>query len=247
MGLARSRNLVSIRILDAIGIETVIDYATRFGFDPKTMPHGLSLALGTLDTTPLEMAAAFSVFANGGYKVMPHVFDYLTDDKGTVLMRNQVTMACSSCDTPAPQVITSANAYIMTDILKDVIKRGTGRGALVLEREDLAGKTGSTNDHRDAWFVGYNHDLVASVWFGYERNRTLGKGEYAAQTALPVWIDFMRVALDHKPESTLAQPADVAYVRVSPTEFELFTTDTAPSQNNAPAANEKWVEPANLF
>ncbi len=255
MGLVRSRNLVSIRLLDAIGIDTAIEYATRFGFNPDTMPEGLSLALGTLDTTPLEMAAAFSVFANGGFKITPHIMDYVTDDKGVILIRNQITLACSACDpimlekenaTPAPQVISSANAYIITDILKDVIKRGTGRGALVLEREDLSGKTGSTNDHRDAWFVGYNNNLVASVWFGYERNRTLGKNEYAAQTALPVWIDFMRVALQDTPQAMLPQPPDVSFVRVNATSFELFTTDTMP-QTDAPAADKRWVDPVNLF
>lgn len=251
MGLVRSRNLVSIRLLDDMGIDTAIEYAARFGFDPKTMPRGLSLALGTLDTTPLEMATAFSVFANGGYKVTPYVFDYLADENDVILMRNEML--------PPPQIITAENAYIMTDILKDVIKRGTGRGALKLEREDLAGKTGSTNEHRDAWFVGFNADLVASVWFGFDRNRTLGKGEYAAQTALPVWIDFMREALHDKPEALLPQPPNAIYVRINPNTgalasssdqnavFEIFTTDTAPTENNNYSSEEKWVEPANLF
>ncbi len=255
MGLARSRNLVSIRLLDSMGIDTAIDYAARFGFDPSTMPKGLSLALGTLETTPLEMTAAFSVFANGGYKVTPYLFDYLTNENDVIMIRNHTTLACTVCDpillneqnaSPAPQVITSANAYIMTDILKDVIKKGTGRRALVLEREDLAGKTGSTNDHRDAWFVGFNHDLVASVWFGYERNRDLGKGEYAAQTALPVWINFMREALQDKPESSLKQPDDVIFVRTNSSTFELFTKETIPSASNSPAA-QRWVDPSNLF
>lgn len=264
MGLARSRNLISIRILDAIGIDTAIDYASRFGFDPKTMPHGLSLALGTLEATPLEMTTAFSVFANGGYKVMPYLFDYLTDENGAILMRNQITVACSPCDTevlmtenatPAPHVISTANAYIMTDILKDVIKKGTGRAALSLERQDLAGKTGSTNDHRDAWFVGYNHDLVASVWFGYDRTRSLG--EYASKTALPVWIEFMKEALQDTPESSLPQPQDVIFVRInqsgtlasandSSSVFEVFTAQTAPTQTQTYTAPE-WVEPSNLF
>lgn len=251
MGLVLSVNLVSIRLLDAIGIDTLVEYASRFGFNPKTMPRGLSLALGTLDTTPLEMTTAYSVFANGGFKVTPHVFDYLTDENGKVIMKNEVKE-------PKP-VISPATAYIMTDILKDVIKRGTGRGALKLGRGDLAGKTGSTNDHRDAWFVGYNADRVASVWFGFSRNRTLGKGEYGAQTALPVWVDFMRDALKNKPESVLAQPDDVVFVRINRKTgkvtsgsdpdaiFEIFTTDTAPSQTQTNASEEKWVDPANLF
>ncbi|MFA6036535.1 MAG: penicillin-binding protein 1A [Legionellales bacterium] len=251
MGLVMSVNLVSIRLLDAIGIDTLVEYASRFGFDPKTMPRGLSLALGTLDTTPLEMTTAYSVFANGGYKVTPHVFDYLTDENGVILMKNEIA---------APmQVISPENAYITTDILKDVIKRGTGRGALVLERGDLAGKTGSTNDHRDAWFVGFNADRVASVWFGFDRNRTLGKGEYGAQTALPVWINFMREALKDKPQSVLAQPQDVVFVRINKKTgnlassndpdaiFEIFTLDTAPTNTNSNSSSEKWVNPANIF
>lgn len=251
MGLVLSVNLVSIRLLDAIGVNTLIEYASRFGFDPKTMPKGLSLALGTLDTTPLEMTTAYSVFANGGYKVSAHVFDYLTDANGNVIMKSELE---------APkQVISPATAYIMTDILKDVIKRGTGRGALKLGRGDLAGKTGSTNDHRDAWFVGYNADRVASVWFGFARNRTLGKGEYGAQTALPVWVDFMREALHDKPESVLAQPDDVVFVRINrktgeltsgsdpDAVFEIFTLDTAPSVTEIKGSQEKWVNPVNLF
>jgi penicillin-binding protein 1A len=251
MGLVLSVNLVSIRLLDAIGIDTLVEYASRFGFDPKTMPRGLSLALGTLDTTPLEMTTAYSVFANGGYKVNAHVFDYLTDENGKILMKNEVAE-------PKP-VISPETAYIMTDILKDVIQRGTGRGALQIGRGDLSGKTGSTNDHRDAWFVGYNADRVASVWFGFSRNRTLGKGEYGAQTALPVWVDFMREALRDKPESVLAQPKDVVFVRINRKTgnltsgndpdaiFEIFTTETAPNETKTNSSKEKWVNPANLF
>ncbi len=251
MGLVLSVNLVSIRLLDAIGIDTLVEYASRFGFDPKTMPRGLSLALGTLDTTPLEMTTAYSVFANGGYKVTAHVFDYLSDEKGNILMKNEVAE-------PKP-VISPETAYIMTDILKDVIQRGTGRGALQIGRGDLSGKTGSTNDHRDAWFVGYNADRVASVWFGFSRNRTLGKGEYGAQTALPVWVDFMREALRDKPESVLAQPKDVVFVRINrktgnltsgndpDAVFEIFTADTAPNETKTNTSKEKWVNPANLF
>lgn len=270
MGLVRSRNLVSIRLLDAIGIDNAIAYAGRFGFDVSTMPHGLSLALGTLEATPLEMATAFSVFANGGYKVTPYLINYVADTKDVVLMRSQTQLACTTCDplalaennaTPAPQVISTENAYIMTDILKDVIKHGTGRGALVLERADLGGKTGSTNDHKDAWFVGFNSHLVASVWMGYDRNRNLG--EYASQVALPIWVDFMREALRDTPDATLPQPADIVHVRIDPRTgllapsgdpyaiFELFTTATAPKQTSnaaeAYAPNENQSAPESLF
>ncbi|HLF67671.1 MAG TPA: penicillin-binding transpeptidase domain-containing protein, partial [Gammaproteobacteria bacterium] len=271
MGLVRSRNLVSIRLLDAVGIDKTIEYLSRFGFDTKTMPHGLSLALGTLEATPLEMTSSLSIFANGGYRVTPYLIDQVADAHDVILIRSRVAMACPApCDpvyltehnaTAAPQVISTANAYIITDILKDVIKRGTGRGALVLERSDLSGKTGSTNDHKDAWFVGYNGNIVATVWIGYDRTRLLN--EYASKAALPIWIDFMREALRDMPEYSLPQPADIVHVRIDERTgalassgdpyaiFELFTKQTAPHATSgvvdAYAPDENWAAPESLF
>jgi penicillin-binding protein 1A len=256
--LVRSRNLVSIRVLKDIGIPTAIDYISRFGFDAKTMPHDLTLALGTLEATPLDVAAAYSVFANGGYKVSPYFIDRIEDASGKVVWRATPRMACTQCDEgdatsgaaaqtlrvsdpartaasldasrgavtrgepaplpeseAAPRVITAQNAYVMTDMMADVIKRGTGRRALALGRGDIAGKTGTTNEAKDTWFNGFTRNLVATVWVGFDQERSLGEAEEGARTALPIWIQFMREALQGVPEQRRAMPDGLVTLRIS--------------------------------
>jgi penicillin-binding protein 1A len=251
--LVRSRNLVSIRVLKDIGIPTAIDYISRFGFDPKSMPHDLTLALGTLEATPLDVAAGYAVFANGGYKVSPYFIDRIEDAGGKVVWRASPRMACSQCDegdtpttTPAqplrvsdkgsgssggaithgqpaplpeseaaPRVISAQNAYVMTDMMADVIKRGTGRRALALGRSDIAGKTGTTNEAKDTWFNGFTRNLVATVWVGFDQERSLGEAEEGARTALPIWIQFMREALQGVPEQRRSMPDGIVTLRIS--------------------------------
>lgn len=217
--LTLSRNLVSIRILDDIGVEYTIDYATRFGFRKETFPHTLSLALGTLSVTPIDLTAAYAIFANGGYKVEPYLIDHITNTKGHVLLQAKPTQAPNentptSADVLAPKVISTETAFLMNSALQNVIQHGTASAARVLNRQDIAGKTGTTNDQMDAWFAGYNRDLVVTAWIGFDTPHPLH--EYAAGLALPVWIDFMKVALHGKPEHSLKAPAGILSLGINP-------------------------------
>lgn len=253
MGLVRSRNLVSIRVLDGIGIRQTIDYLRRFGFNTSSMPLGLSLALGTNTVTPLELATAYAAFANGGFLIQPYFIDHITDSDDQTIEQAVPAFACSPC-TPediapyyhhplnaihsAPQIITEENAFLITNMLQDAVQRGTGRGAKVLKRADLSGKTGTTNDHKDGWFSGFNQDIVATTWIGYSDNESLG--QYASRSALPTWVDFMRVALNNRPENAMQQPPALVTVPIDPktgllaregqsnVEYEFFRIDSVP-------------------
>ncbi len=210
--LTKSRNLVSIRLLQDIGIPYTIDYVQRFGFNPKNLPTSLSLALGTAVTTPLELTAAYAIFANGGYRVQPFLIDHIVNEQGETIYQAQPDVAPPAGN--ATQVISPENAYLITDALKNVIRHGTGRRALVLRRSDLAGKTGTTNQQMDAWFAGFNGNIVATVWMGFNKPQSLY--EYGEQAALPIWIDFMGKALEHTPENNMPRPSDIITVRIDP-------------------------------
>ncbi|HAT2065738.1 TPA: penicillin-binding protein 1A [Legionella pneumophila] len=219
--LVQSKNLVSIRILDDIGIDYTIDFLTRFGFNKKSLPRALSLALGSLSISPMDLTTAYAVFANGGYKVEPYLIDHITDADGKILLQAKPSVVCDPCDkdkvdasTLAPRVIPEDIAFLMNTALRDVIQHGTGRAARVLNRQDIAGKTGTTNDQVDAWFAGFNPNLVVTTWIGFDNPKSLH--EYAANLALPLWIDFMKVALKDKPETELKQPENVIAVRIDP-------------------------------
>ncbi|KTD24793.1 penicillin binding protein 1A [Legionella lansingensis] len=219
--LVHSRNLVSIRVLDDIGFDYAINFISRFGFRKEKLPRALSLALGSLSVSPMELTAAYAVFANGGFRIEPYLIDHITDNNGEILLQAKPSIACDNCEpdkvdhaTLAPRVIPSDIAFLMTSALKEVIQHGTGHAAKVLNRPDLAGKTGTTNDLVDAWFAGFNADLVVTTWVGYDNPQSLH--EYAAGLALPMWIDFMRVALANMPERELPQPENVIAVRIDP-------------------------------
>lgn len=219
--LVRSRNLVSIRILDDIGINYAIDFLSLFGFPKNNLPRVLSLALGSLSTSPMEMTTAYAVFANGGYKVEPYLINHITDSEGNLLLKANPPTVCDSCDSDkpdsadiAPRVIPADVAFLMNTALKDVIQKGTARAAKVLNRQDIGGKTGTTNDQVDAWFVGFTPSLVVTTWIGFDNPASLH--EYAANLALPLWVDFMKVALKDKPEETFKQPDNVVAVRIDP-------------------------------
>lgn len=219
--LVRSLNMVSIRIIDDLGFDYTIDFATHFGFNKKQLPRALSLALGTMSVSPIDLTTAFAVFANGGYKIEPYLIDKITDNEGEVLLQATPATVCDPCEqdkqhpvTLAPRVIPADVAFLMYTAMKDVIQHGTARAALVLNRQDLAGKTGTTNDQVDTWFAGFNANLVATVWVGFDNPQSLH--EYAAGLALPLWIDFMKVALNKQPEAFLAQPDNVVAVKIDP-------------------------------
>ena len=229
--LALSLNLVAVRLLRAIGPAYTAEYMARFGFDPRTLPRNLSLALGTASATPLQMARAFAVYANGGYAVEPYFITRVEDAHGKVLEQANPPVACLECGATepaaravataqssapaAPRVLTPEISFLMTSMLQDVIRDGTGSAAKVLGRRDLAGKTGTTNEYRDAWFSGFNSDVVATAWLGFDQPASLGRGETGGRAALPIWIDYMRVALAGMPERPLVPPPGIAKVYVN--------------------------------
>lgn len=272
--LVQSKNLVSVRLLDAIGVRFARDYATRFGFSLDSLPGNLSMALGTASVSPMSMARGFSVFANGGYLVTPYFISEIDDRDGKPVYQANPARACRTCaerllDTRppgpppanasaapgntvatagsagsapatsgslagvgdavlpadahgdsahppvlAPQVIEVRNDYLVTSLMQDVVKRGTGAAAAKLGRTDLAGKTGSTNDHRDAWFVGFNSNLVTSVWVGFDDFGSLGKGEFGAKAALPIWMSYMGTVLKDQPAGILPMPPGITTVQI---------------------------------
>lgn len=232
--LAHSVNVISIRILDDIGINYTVEFASHFGFQKANLPKTLSLALGSLSVSPMDLAAAYAVFANGGYKIEPFLIDHITNNDGKILLQAKPAYVCNPCtekyidpDVIAPRVIPEDVAFLMNSALLDVVQHGTAHDATVLNRKDLAGKTGTTNEQVDAWFAGYNPDLVVTTWVGFDTPRPLY--EYAAKLALPVWIDFMRVALKDQPEHEIKQPANVVAVRINPSNGLL----AKPNQPNA--------------
>ena len=204
-GLTKSKNMISIRILHKIGAKYGQEYATRFGFDADKNPPYLTLALGAGAVTPLQMAGAYSVFANGGYKVSPYIISKVTDSTGHVL--SQVTPARAGED--QNRVIDERNAFLMDSMLKDVVKYGTATRALVLKRPDIAGKTGTTNDSFDAWFAGYTPKIVGVAWIGFDQPKNLGNKETGGGLALPIWISYMQKVLKDVPVEERAVPEGV--------------------------------------
>ncbi len=221
VGLRKSRNLISIRLVKAVGIEEVIKTAQRFGFSPEQVPHSLSLALGSGYATPLQMSRMFATFANGGFLIDPYFIDQIKDHDDNILFQANPAIACAyDCPLenahPARRIISPQVNFIMNSLLRDVVRRGTATRAKVLGRSDLAGKTGTTNDQRDAWFNGFTPDIVATAWVGLDNSKPLGRAEVGGRAALPMWIEFMRTALENRPEKELLPPAGIVRVRVDP-------------------------------
>ncbi len=274
LALVKSRNLVSIRLMRSIGIRYALEYVGRFGFDTDTLPRDLSLALGSGAVTPLQLAAGYAVLANGGYSVTPHLIKQIIDADGAVLFEaNPPTVCRKDCITPADEidalilgetaegvttrplniakrVASEENIYLMTSMLRDVIKRGTGRRALQLKRNDLAGKTGTTNDQQDAWFSGYNADVATIAWVGFDQVRSLGNRETGGRAALPMWIYYMKEALKGTPEKPLERPPGLITVRIDPDNgllaesnqpdaiFETFRSQYVPTRYSRPKAEQ---------
>ncbi len=261
-----SRNLVSIRVLQSTGIAYAINTAAKFGFNPKQLPHDLSLALGSHAVTPLAIAGGYATFANGGYKIEPYVIERITDSEGESIFQAMNPIVCRDCadktdiedgvDDPsdpsaleptpptrpsAERILEPRIAYLIDSMLKDVVKRGTATKARSMKRSDIAGKTGTTNGPRDAWFSGYNPDLVTTTWLGFDDNRKLGRREFGGSAALPIWIDYMSKALAKRPQRHHPQPAGLVSVRIDPTTglrispsekngiFELFREENLPA------------------
>lgn len=211
--LAKSKNMVSIRVLQSIGPQYAQDYISRFGFDPKQHPAYLTMALGAGSTTPLQMAGAYAVFANGGYRIKPYFIAKITDDKGGVIFEADPARATDvTGGKNAERVIDPRNAFIMTSLLRDVVRYGTGAKAMSLGRQDLAGKTGTTNDSIDAWFAGYNPDLVAISWIGFDNPTSLGDTETGGGASLPIWMHYMQRALKGVKEKPFEPPPGVVSI-----------------------------------
>lgn len=247
-------------MLKSIGIQKAIDGAARFGFDPETLPKDLSLALGSLSVPPLTMATGYASFANGGYKIEPYWVESITDLNNRIMYQAKPLTVCrKNCpsmlvkatndssssiseSTEAPRIMDERIAYLMDSMLKDVIKRGTATKALVLKREDIAGKTGTTNGPTDVWFSGYNPHVVTITWLGFDNNANLGRKEFGGTAALPIWIDFMQAALANSPDILRPQPDGIVTLRIDEktglrakpgqpdTLFELFRKEDVPSE-----------------
>lgn len=249
--LTFSRNLVSIRVLQQLGVRKLIEMADRTGFDVEEMQPNLTLALGTHAFTPLDIARGYTAIANGGFRVEPWLIDRIEDVDGNVIFQADPLIACSECESPktdedideisriedlfeekepnfreAPRIIDERVTYVLTSMLEDVIKRGTGRRARVLERDDLAGKTGTTNGPRDAWFSGYNRDLVTTTWVGFDDYSLMGRREFGGTAALPIWIDYMRVALPPE-EAASEMPPGVVRLRIDKESGERTNTQSS--------------------
>jgi penicillin-binding protein 1A len=257
--LYRSKNLVSIRILKSLGVDTLINSLERFGFNKKEFPRELALALGAHGLTPMQMATAYASFANGGFKVDPYLISRIENGKGEVVYEAHPKRVCKTCpdkkpetgdeqtasdsgetiaeEEHAPRIIDARIAYIMDSILRDVIDKGTGAAAKSLGRTDLGGKTGTTNGPRDLWFSGYNPNLTTTVWVGIDKNTLLGRREFGSTSALPIWMEFMRTALEGVPNQIARQPDGIVTVRINPQTgkpaqpgdtnaiFEIFATE----------------------
>ena len=207
--LARSKNLVSIRIVQAIDPFYAQQFISKFGFNPKNHPALLTMALGVGSVTPLEMVTGYSVFANGGYLVQPYLIEKVTDADGNVLMQSHNAKVGDG----APRTLDARNAYVMNSLLHDVATRGTGRRAgNALKRADIGAKTGTTNDALDAWFAGYAGEIAAVGWMGYDQPKSLGANAYGAGLVLPVWVNYMKAVLKDAPEYYRPQPADVVKI-----------------------------------
>ncbi|MEM1110766.1 MAG: penicillin-binding protein 1A [Pseudomonadota bacterium] len=289
--LTKSRNLVSIRLLQQMGTSQLLGYASDLGFDTTEFAADLSLALGTHAMSPLELASAYAILANGGYAVEPYLIERVDNILGETVYEAAPATVCRECeltaqgsdseaaepidaelsmeqilarqaaetDRPpvAPRVMDARVHFIIDSILKDVITRGTGRRALVLERDDIAGKTGTTNGPMDAWFSGYSPGKVTTVWVGFDNFTPLGRKEFGGTAALPIWIDYMREALAGRPETSVEVPQGIVNVRIDPETgllapasqrdaiFEYFREEQVPQQSRAelgPGANSGGTE-----
>ncbi len=276
--LVFSRNLVTIRVVRQLGVDAVIDYAAKFGFNPQEMPKDMTIALGSLPATPLQMVSGYAVFANGGYRVDSYFVERIENAVGQTVFQANPKVVCEQCDgeaarndaapanatgtpgtpgTPgdpdrkpanalpplvnpaqlAPRVISPQNDWLMDDMMADVIKRGTGiRAGLALRRNDISGKTGTTNEARDTWFNGFNHSIVATVWVGFDQERPLGEGEEGSRTAVPIWVYFMREALRGQPDRLRPLPPGLVTARISP------KTGALAAANDSDAIYETFME-----
>ena len=243
--LAKSKNMVSIRVLQAIGTQYAQDYVTRFGFDADKHPPYLTMALGAGSVTLWQMARGYSVFANGGYKVEPYIVGKIVDDRGTVLAQAQPSQAGDE----TLRVIDARNAFLMDSMMHDVVRYGTAARAMSLGRQDLAGKTGTTNDFVDAWFNGYQPTAVGIAWVGFDQPRKLGNSETGGVTSLPIWMGYMSQALKGVPETFMPVPDGIVTAKVNEAgrqvqdgKPEFFMRETLPPEGSATESGNRAAD-----
>ena len=309
--LVKSRNLVSIRILQSMGLRFATNYIQRFGFEAEHMPYDLSLALGSGTFSPLQMARGYTVFSNGGYLIDPYIISRVESGSGELIFQNHPRTVCQGCEIEsldelaaaeaaavgqqeveqetaavavseeeqleaveldelgagnveaseapamleeagpqyAPRVISAQNAFIMRSMMREVVQRGTAVRAKALGRNDIAGKTGTTNDQIDAWFSGFNDQVVTTTWVGFDNQRSMGNRETGGRAALPMWIEFMRTALEGSPENLQEQPEGLVTIRIDyetgkragldsrRSLFEVFRVENAPKEKALAKSN----------
>ncbi|WP_286240250.1 penicillin-binding protein 1A [Neptuniibacter halophilus] len=265
-GLYKSRNLVTIRLLRSIGIDTAQSFLELAGFDRSKLPNNLTLSLGSADVTPLQLVSGYAAFANGGFRIEPYFIQRIESPMGETLFEASPRVVCQTCTpettegaTQAPRIYDEKVAFLTYSLMQDTIRKGTGRKALVLKRNDLAGKTGTTNDQKDAWFSGFNRDYVVTTWVGFDNPTTLGRREYGGTAALPIWIDYMREALKDKPENAPAPPEGIVSVKIDPKSgklaypgqsdaiFEFFRQENVPTGYSTPASIRSGSTTEELF
>lgn len=220
--LVHSSNVISVRLLETIGLDKAISTAKRFGFSSQQLPRSLSLALGSGYASPLQMAQMYAVFANGGFLVNPYFIERIETKEGDVVFQANPPTACSQCDSRAdgnglaPRIMAPPIHFLINNLLRDVVQHGTAIDAKVLNRTDLAGKTGTTNDFRDAWFNGYTPAIAATAWVGFDNFDSLGERETGGKTALPMWVEFMKIALKNLPETPTVVPEGIVQAFINP-------------------------------
>ncbi|TGG93277.1 PBP1A family penicillin-binding protein [Natronospirillum operosum] len=251
--LYRSINVASVRLLNDIGVTYASNYVSNFGFDPARLDRNLGMVLGNSSYTPLEVTRGYAAFANGGFRVDPYLVDRIEDPNGNIVYESPRVRACRDCDPETPglaeRILSAQTHYLMVDMLRQGITRGTGTAAQSLGRSDIAGKTGTTNNGADAWFAGFNPNLVAAAWVGRDDNTSLGFNEFGGRAALPIWIDFMSEALAGTPDSPWSRPSGIAQVRIDPESgklappgyngavFEVFRSDLVPTESVTGSGN----------
>jgi len=244
-GLAKSKNMVSIRVLQSIGTQYAQDYVTRFGFEAERHPPYLTMALGAGSVTLWQMARGYGVFANGGFKIEPYIVSKIVDDRGNVLAQAQPQLAGDE----SLRVIDARNAFLMDSMMREVVRSGTAARAMSLGRQDLAGKTGTTNDYVDAWFNGYQPSLVGIAWVGFDQPRRLGSSETGGVTSLPIWMGYMAKALKSVPDMPMPIPEGIVSMKVNESGFqslegrtEYFMRESLPPEAGTAAETHKAAE-----
>jgi penicillin-binding protein 1A len=251
-GLIKSKNLVSIRILQSIGLEYTQDYVTKFGFDKDKIGPYLTMALGAVSVTPMQMLGGYSVFANGGFRVTPYLIQRVEDGQGNIISQ----AAPVESGKGAEQVLDVRNAFTMVNMMQDVVKHGTAIRAMSLGRQDLAGKTGTTSDAMDAWFCGFHPELVAVTWIGYDTPRSLGEKETGGGAALPIWIDYMGAMLKDIPGIEYSIPEHIIPARINENGLRdsdgsrvdyFYEENLPPEQSSMPIESSKPTENEQLY